>query len=375
MKKIGHNKIFVTLFPRCKNIELLKDVGMIPYYMGRCYGYESYVACYGHDEYTYIDKEVEGLKIVRIPQKYDSVVKDGCEYLIKNAKYIDVLNVYHLIYSESLQWVRLYKKINPEGKVYLKLDLDYIGLNKHKQDNMILRLLKKRILRKCDLISVESVSICDSLKQLYGINIKHMPNGIYRVDNKLQCDDSNIHKKQNVFLTVGRLGTKQKATEILLEAFALSAEKHDWRLRLAGSIDENFSLMRDDFEKKYANIINRVEFVGEIIDREKLQKEYEMAKVFVLPSRWESYGIVLAEAQCSGCYIITTEAVPPAKEMTCNGRYGSIVKTDDVEELAEKMVELANGNYSTELEKEIRVFANERYNWKHICMKIEEALR
>lgn len=371
---MNKNKTFVTLFPRCKNIELLKDVGMIPYCMGKHYGYKSYIACYGDDEYTYLDREVEGLEIIKIPRIYDNAVKDGCEYLRKNAKNIDVLNVYHLIYSESLQWVKLYKRINPNGRVYLKLDLDYIGLDKHKQDNVLLRLLKKRILNKCDLISAESVSICDSIRKLYRIEIKYVPNGVYRIGDISQSGDNKTYKKKNVFLTVGRLGTEQKATEILLEAFALSAKNHDWRLRLVGSIDEKFLIDKYNFEKKYADIMDRVDFVGETLDRFELQKEYERAKIFVLPSRWESYGIVLAEAQCSGCYIITTDAVPPAKEMTCNGRYGSIVKTGDVEKLAEKMIELSNSDYVTGLGNEIRKHASERYDWKMICKTVYEDL-
>ena len=48
---------FVTLFPQCQNIHLVKDVGMIPYVMHRDMGYDSYVMCYKNGDYPYLDTE------------------------------------------------------------------------------------------------------------------------------------------------------------------------------------------------------------------------------------------------------------------------------------------------------------------------------
>lgn len=365
----NNKKTFVTLFPRCNNTELLKDVGMIPYHMHKIYGFDSFIACYGEDDYQYLTSEVKGLKIDRISRIHNSVVKDGIEYLKDNAFRIDVLNVYHLIYSESFQWIRTYKRLNPQGKVYLKLDLDYLGVSKHKSDSIILRLIKKRVLMKCDLISAESDLISKEISELYHVPISLIPNGCYFSDIPKQQT-----KKSNVFLTVGRLGTKQKATEILLEAFSKSAKEHDWKLKLVGPIDASFEEYKDKFLQANADIAERIKFTGNIVNKEKLQSEYEDAKVFILPSRWESFGIVIAEAQINGCYIITTDVVPPAQEIINAGRFGKIISTDDVNSLANNMIEIAKNDVSEKMSDDIRIFALERYDWSKICRKIFEEL-
>ena len=380
---MNKNKTFVTLFPRCKNIELLKDVGMIPYHMYKCYGYDSSVACYGDDEYNYLNSEVSGLKLIKIPRIYNSVVKDGCSFIKKNAKNIDVLNVYHLIYSESFQWIKLYKRLNPSGKVYLKMDLDYMGLKKHTCDNLVKRILKRNILKKCDLISAESISICKSLYELYKIKVEHIPNGVCKINT------TYVHGKNNVFLTVGRLGTVQKATEVLLEAFAKAATKTNWTLRLVGPIEDSFIPWLNNFMNVNRDIVDRIQFVGSLTDRDALNKEYENAKVFVLTSRWEGYPLALAEAQTSGCYVILSDKIPPAIEAISIGNEdsnnkennaivgegGVIFENENNTMLSEIMIKVSQIDNWDEKADKIKKYADEYNNWERICMKIEEALR
>ena len=123
-----------------------------------------------------------------------------------------------------------------------------------------------------------------------------------------------------------------------------------------------------------ADIAERIKFTGNIVNKEKLQSEYEDAKVFILPSRWEGFPIVLAEAQINGCYIITTEAVPPAQEIINAGRFGKIISTDDVNSLAKNMIEIANDDVLENTSEEISNYARERYDWSKICRKIFEEL-
>ena len=75
----------------------------------------------------------------------------------------------------------------------------------------------------------------------------------------------------------------------------------------------------------------RVIFAGEIKERETLYSEYCHAKVFVLPSRWESFGISCGEALSCGCRLIITNTIPPANEMTNSGKFGSIIDAENVD--------------------------------------------
>ena len=55
---------FVTLFLKTENVHLLKDVGMIPYFLMKEHGADSTVVTYRNDDsYGYADDEVRGLKL------------------------------------------------------------------------------------------------------------------------------------------------------------------------------------------------------------------------------------------------------------------------------------------------------------------------
>ncbi|MFT3982347.1 MAG: glycosyltransferase family 4 protein [Lachnospiraceae bacterium] len=357
---------FVTLFPRCRNTELLKDVGMIPYCLYKNYGYRSSIACYQNEEdYSYLKKEVKGLTLEIIPVNFHSVLLDGIWYLIRNAKKIEILNVYHLILSESFIWIWLYRLLNPKGFIYLKLDLDFIGMREHEQDDAVKKMLKKRILKRINLISAESEPICVRMENLYGIPVKHIPNGFYRSGY-----DYSVIRKENIFLTVGRLGTRQKATEVLLEAFARSADQHNWSLRLVGGVESDFQSTVEQFYKKFPKLKDRVVFTGMMKDKEQLMKEYARAKVFLLPSRWEGYAISLVEAMSEGCYIIVSDVIPPAKELTENGKFGAVIKPDDTIALAAVIAATAENKKIDNLADFIRSRTRKNNDWNKICEEL-----
>jgi L-malate glycosyltransferase len=57
------------LFPECRNVHLIKDVGMIPYILYKYYGYDSKIVCYNNETYSSLNKEVKGLKLNFIEKK------------------------------------------------------------------------------------------------------------------------------------------------------------------------------------------------------------------------------------------------------------------------------------------------------------------
>lgn len=47
-------------------------------------------------------------------------------------------------------------------------------------------------------------------------------------------------ERDKTFITVGRLGTTEKATELLLRAFANTKDRHTWNLKLVGPVEDSF---------------------------------------------------------------------------------------------------------------------------------------
>lgn len=353
---------FTTLSPECRNIELVKDVGQIPYILGK--------------EHHDIDAEivaslikddranwgyVKGLKLTHVPLILKNMSLTGLFYLLLHARSIDWLSLHHAG-KRSYYWSKLYKILNPKGKVYLKLDMDFRSCDMYDDDEWEREIFKKNT-DIIDLITVETDAIKRRIQKYSSKDIKILGNGYC----KSSIEPDVIAKRNNTFLTVGRLGTKQKATDILLEAFAKSSEEHDWNLVLVGSIEESFKEYIDGYFKRYPHLVDRVEFKGEIKDRESLNNEYCSAKVFLLPSRWEGFPIVSGEALVCGLRVIVSDLVPPMKEMTNDGEFGQIVPADNIDALCEAMINETKREFNFEEVYKIHQYAKVQFSWSRIC--------
>lgn len=87
-------------------------------------------------------------------------------------------------------------------------------------------------------------------------------------------------------------------------------------------------------------LTGQVTFHGHIADRERLRQLYRKADVFVLPSLYETFGIVLLEAMAFGLPIVTTTAgaIP---ELVKDGKNGLLVPPRDPVALAEALKRMA----------------------------------
>src|ERR1700744_2775697 len=184
-------KRFVTSFPICENVHLTKDLGQIPYFLYKKHGYDSSIVCYKNSpHYDNINTEVKGLNIEFIENTGRSsfLEKGVLKYIQKNARQIDVLNLY--IFSKfSVVYGILYKMLNPKGILYLKLDgynetfdpQSTIAHSTGKFKNGILKWLEKKFLRSVDLISMENTEGTKLVKQKFpsvADKIMYLPVGV-----------------------------------------------------------------------------------------------------------------------------------------------------------------------------------------------------
>ena len=129
-----------------------------------------------------------------------------------------------------------------------------------------------------------------------------------------------------------------KGQDLLLEALAAIAEL-PWQCTLVGPLDRapGFVAMLQE-RTTAAGIAERVRFAGTLTG-EALHRVYRDADLLVLPSRGETYGMVVAEALAAGLPVIATAVggVREAVGWTPSGQPGLVVSGDDRAALAQAL--------------------------------------
>lgn len=117
-------------------------------------------------------------------------------------------------------------------------------------------------------------------------------------------------------LSVGAV-TPRKGYDVLVEALTM-LDDGNWRLTIAGALDRDavtVAALRAQIDA--ARLADRITLAGTVVPA-TLARFYESADLFILPSHYEGYGMVLAEAMASGLAIVCTtggaaaETVPDA---------------------------------------------------------------
>lgn len=130
--------------------------------------------------------------------------------------------------------------------------------------------------------------------------------------------------------------TDAKGHDVLLDALAMLTDL-DWRCTLAGSLEKEPALV-DALRKQAAErgITERVQFAGELVG-EELSSAYAAADLLVLPSRAETYAMVVSEALSRGLPVVASAVggVPEALgELEDCSHPGMLVRPDDPKALA-----------------------------------------
>jgi mannosylfructose-phosphate synthase len=116
--------------------------------------------------------------------------------------------------------------------------------------------------------------------------------------------------KEPTVLALGRLATN-KGYDLLIDGFSVLAERvSDVRLHIAAggeNMDEQEARILSEVKARTANLglSDRVEFSGYVAD-EDLADIYRAADLFVLPSRYEPFGMTAIEAMASGTPSVVT---------------------------------------------------------------------
>lgn len=358
---------YCVLYPKAENVHLIKDVGMIAYKMAQLFNYDAFLACYENGDYPYIENEVKGLKLKFLEKSQGSEIRDGMAFLKKNSKDIDILQIFHMTLS-SFFYAYQYKNVNPKGKLFLKLDCTPKLIEKIKKLNIFQKFVFSYILNKSDVIGIEQRKLYDEIYNLLGKNKNKLilvPNGI---DYTRMDYDYEFENKKDVVLNVGRIGSGEKRTELLIKAFnsIVNEGMHNWKLVLVGPVE-------DDFLKSLHDIKGNIIIKGSIYDRTELYKEYSSAKLYACTSLFESFGISMLEAAAAGDVIISTD-VGIASELALVGA-GEVVPVDDFEAFKKSLKKYMMADDLEKYSKNAYNFCKKNFDWDDIVKNINKKLQ
>lgn len=358
MKK---KKRLTLLWRKLNSLEFGKDVILVPYYLGQALGYEVEICCGYSEEVAKLLPTLQKDELIFTKEPlshnpYQRVIV-YMWFLLQNASRIDLLMCFHWKLETFIN-ILLYKFLNKHGQVYVKLDTG----SGHEWDlsrrSYISKFLRKKLYINClNKINILSCETSQAYNFLCGNNdfgylmtekLALMPNAFdEELFSNFHIPERRFQQKENLIITVGRLGTHQKNTEMILESLK-HTELKEWKFIFIGPIEEEFNQVIKQFYQEYPNKKKQIIFTGKLDDKKELWEWYNKAKVFVCTSRWESYGIVLNEAKRFRNFIVST-CVGGAEDLIEQERYGSFVKQEDDTDLSQLLSRIVKGEINIDV--------------------------
>lgn len=148
----------------------------------------------------------------------------------------------------------------------------------------------------------------------------------------------DFKKGRKLFLFVGRLSFL-KGTDLLIKAFYEKFYKNpEWCLVLVGNQKD---------KTNYQDLIDQLGltdqiFIRGVIPAHKISSAYKSCDVFILPSRYDGWGMVVNEALYCNKPIIVSDAVGASTHLIKDDQNGYIFKSADFVDLSNKMSKYKN---------------------------------
>lgn len=355
-----------------------KDMFLVPKYLSDYLGMQGEIVYPLNQENVDFDSTHRGMKLTPIKSlsKFHSTLwseKEMFWWLVKNAKTIDVLCLFWLN-SRNIIFAKVYKLLNPKGICYIKGDLGYTDFSQVKNKGFR-RYFRNLFLKSIDVYSVETEKNYIEIKagglgeHLSKITIL-MSNGFdIELFEKLNITKREFKQKENLIITVGRIGHREKNNEMMLEAID-GIEMGDWKFLLIGNVENEFLKVYNEFIKRNPDKVSKVLLTGPIYNRKELWEIYNRSKVFLLTSPKEGFPIVYSEALSFGNYIITTD-VSGSSEISNKGSLGKIIKIGDIDSLRYILSNVIRSEINLELNFSQAIkFSDSDFNWRKLVARV-----
>ncbi len=202
----------------------------------------------------------------------------------------------HIVHAHNIQaFPMLYSclaKNNNKCKLILTMHTGASTRFRNILFSIYIALIRNQVVKKADGI----ISVSEFEKDIIVSKLNVDPSKVIVIPNGIDEDILNLERIDDGFtlLSVGRL-ERFKNFDKVIEALHILHNRYglkDARLTIVGKGSDKDRLIN---MIRSFNLTNHVT-IKSALSREKLLKEYAKAKIFLLPSEYESYGIAAVEA-------------------------------------------------------------------------------
>ena len=269
------------------------------------------------------------------------------------------------------------KTFNMAKRLGIKTILDAAALHHKTQDRFYEHVEKPLLHKRIATIKDQEIALTDHVLVLSdlalrsylgaGVEAKRLHKLALGVDTEFFQPTKDIRDHESFkFIFIGG-ATRHKGIDLLFQAFEQALKAHPGaQLTIIGHFRNEWKAPR----RKYPNSI----WFSGALSQKQLAEEYRHADCLILPSRHDSFGMVVLEALSSGLPVIVSDHVG-AKDCVAEGQNGWIVPAGNAEMLAERMAWCLCNPIQVRLMKEQCRALALRANWINYHNQLVELMK
>ena len=278
-------------------------------------------------------------------QELSDLGTDSC-YILKNQSLVSIIiELLRIIKKNKTQIIHCDGFEGFKKSIILKFLMPKLKLVYTIHDTNLIGKYRKRSIFAKNLFVDAHIAISKAVEQeCKNVSLKN----IVQIDNGVDLSKfNNYHSNTNQnkdflkIINVARIQLPKKGQDILIKALNECKKRGiKFSCDFVGGIDDvdidSFNYLKS-LVKEY-NLENEIRFLGNRTDIAELLQQSDL---FILPSRFEGFGLVILEAMASGLPVIATNIDGP-KEIITNGVNGLLFENENHIDLADNIMKLYN---------------------------------
>lgn len=193
----------------------------------------------------------------------------------------------------------------------------------------------KKLIQNAAGISAVSSYLAGSIKELLNTRVPVIIPNV--VDVSVFSPSSSQQKQKGRFIHISGLDFQKNPSHILEALAILKKSAYSFSLDVFGPEKKELKLLAKELD-----LFAEVHFYEEV-PQKVLSGYLQQADALILYSRYETFGCVIIEANACGVPVIVSD-IPVMREIVEENKNGILIKGEDPQALAERLIDFINGN-------------------------------